>query len=379
MIFLLLLLLIAALIYQLLALVSLWGFFRKPPALDTFPESPGFTVFKPLKGLDPESRECLKTFLAQDYPSYQVLFGVADPDDPVVPLLQELKKVAPPGRVEVIFCPEILGENPKVSILRQLEPLARYGLLVIADGDVKVGRDFLARVAAALTEPGVGLVSCPFRAGRAETLGARLEALTISADFIPSVAVAYYLEGIRFGLGAAMALTRTALERLGGFAALADYLADDYQLGWQVHKAGFEVRLLPYVVETHTPCMSFKDYLRHQIRWTRTYRVCRPRGYFAYGITHALVFSLLVWLSSGLAPWALGLVAATLGLRSVLAWFAEGPCLKGRLPGGAFLLLPFKDLLSFGLWLASFMGNEVEWKGRRFRLTKEGILVPLGE
>jgi ceramide glucosyltransferase len=375
----LLLLLCAALAYQVLALVSLWRFFQKPLPCPSSSESPGITVFKPVTGLDPETRECLESFLTQDYQAYQVLFGVADPADPVLPLLEELRQAAPPGWVEVMLCPEKLGENPKVSILRQLEPKARYDLLVVADGDVKVGPDFLGRAAAALSEPGVGLVSCPYRAGPSESLGAQFEALTISADFIPSVAVAHYVEGIRFALGAAMAFTRTALVGIGGFAALADYLADDYQLGWQISQAGFTVRLLPYVVETVNPRLSFRDYLAHQQRWSRTYRVCRPKGYFAYGITHALVFSLAVWLFSGLAPWALGLVAATLAGRVVLAWFSENVCLRGNLPPTALVLLPLKDLLSFGLWLASFLGHEVVWKGRRYRLSQEGILAPLKE
>jgi ceramide glucosyltransferase len=375
----LLLLLLAALAYQVLALVSLGRFFQRPLPYPSSSESPGITVFKPVKGLDPETRECLESFLTQDYQPYQVLFGVADPADPVLPLLEKLRQAAPPGRVEVILCPEKLGENPKVSILRQLEPQARYDLLVVADGDVKVGSDFLKRAAAALHEPGVGLVSCPYRSGPTNSLGARFEALTISADFIPSVAVAHYVEGIHFALGAAMVFTRKALMQLGGFAALADYLADDYQLGWQISQAGFTLRLLPYVVETVNPRMSFRDYLAHQLRWSRTYRVCRPKGYFAYGITHALVFSLAVWLFSGLAHWALGLVAATLAVRFVLAWFSEAVCLRGSLSPAALLLLPLKDLLSFGLWLASFLGNEVVWKGRRYRLTQEGILVPLEE
>jgi ceramide glucosyltransferase len=264
-----------------------------------------------------------------------------------------------------------------VSSLRQLESQARYDLLVVADGDVKVGPDFLGRAAAALQEPGVGLVSCPYRAGRTRSLGAVLEALTISADFIPSVAVARDVEGIRFALGAAMAFSREALEKIGGFGALADYLADDYQLGWHIHQAGFEVKLLPYVVETLNPRMSFRDYLAHQLRWTRTYRVCRPLGYFAYGITHALVFSLALAALSGWAPWAFGLLAATLTLRWGLAWFCERVCLQGEIPLPALLLLPVKDLLAFGLWLASFLGNEVVWKGRRYRLSREGRLEPL--
>ena len=375
----LILLLLAALAYQILALVSLWRFFKKPLSRLASADSPGITIFKPVKGLAPESRECLESFLTLDYQPYQVLFGVSDPADPAWPLLESLCQAAPPGRVQAVLCPETWGHNPKVNTLRQLEPLARYDLLVVADGDVKVSPDFLDRVAAAFREPQVGLVSCPYRAGPANSLGSWLEALSISADFIPSVAVAQYVEGIRFALGATMAVTRTALAQIGGFAALADYLADDYQLGWRVHQAGFEVRLLPYVVETVTPRMRFKDYLSHQLRWTRTYRVCRPRGYFAYGITHALVFSLVLWLISGLASWALGLVAATLALRLVLAWFSEKVCLGGKLNLTALFLLPVKDLLSFGLWLASFLGNEVVWQGRRYRLTPDGLLVPLGE
>ena len=375
----LILLLLAALAYQILALVSLWRFFKKPLPRLASADSPGITIFKPVKGLAPESRECLESFLTLDYQPYQVLFGVSDPADPAWPLLESLCQAAPPGRVQAVLCPETWGHNPKVSTLRQLEPLARYNLLVVADGDVKVSPDFLDRVAAAFREPQVGLVSCPYRAGPADSLGSWLEALSISADFIPSVAVAQYVEGIRFALGATMAVTRTALAQIGGFAALADYLADDYQLGWRVHQAGFEVRLLPYVVETVNPRMRLKDYLSHQLRWTRTYRVCRPRGYFAYGITHALVFSLILWLISGLASWALGLVAATLALRLVLAWFSEKVCLGGKLNLTALFLLPVKDLLSFGLWLASFLGNEVVWQGRRYRLTPDGLLVPLGE
>jgi len=333
-------------------------------------------VFKPVKGWDPETRECLESFLSQEYHPYQVLFGVADPADPVLPLLREMAAAAP-ARAEVVICPQTLGENPKVSILRQLAPRACYDLLVVADSDVQVGPDFLSRVAGALGEPGMGLVSCPYRSGPSHTLGARLEALTLSADFIPSVAMAHWLEGIRFALGAAMAFRGTALERLGGFAALADYLADDYQLGWRMHQAGFTVKLLPYVVATLNPRLSFRDYLGHQGRWTKTYRVCRPKGYLAYGLTHALVYSLALWAASGLAGWALGLAAATLVVRLAVARFSEEACLGGALPSRAWLLLPIKDILAFALWLLSFWGDEVVWKGRRYRLAPDGRLAPL--
>jgi ceramide glucosyltransferase len=376
MVYLFFLLLTAAWFYQFLALVCLGRFFRPTPGAPPVETGPGITVFKPLRGLTPRSREGLTSFLTQDYQPYQVLFGVREPDDPVVALLRELLRAHPLSDLEVVICPEDLGLNPKISTLRQLMPRARYDLLVIADGDVAVGADYLAQVAAAFREPGVGLVSCPYRAGPSRTPGSILEALTIAGDFIPSVAVAHYVEGIRFALGAAMALTRQALAAIGGLAPLGDFLADDYQLGFRVAQAGFKVKILPYVVETNNPEMSFRDYLAHQLRWARTYRVCRPGGYLAYGITHALVYSLAILLGTGLAPWAWGLAAATLVLRGVLAGFAEGRCLKGRLPLWAFGLLPLRDLLAFGLWLASFLGNRVAWGERAYRVTREGKLAP---
>ena len=368
-------LLAAAWFYQFLALVCLGRFFRPSPSAPPVKTGPGISVFKPLKGLSPLSRECLTSFLTQDYQSFQVLFGVRDPDDPVLALLRELARTHPRCDLSVVICPEDLGLNPKISTLRQLMPLARYDLLVIADGDVMVGPDYLAQVAASFRQPGVGLVSCPYRAGPSQTLGSALEALTIAADFIPSVAVANYVEGIRFALGATMALTRQALTAIGGLAPLADFLADDYQLGFRIAQTGLQVKILPYVVETNNPEMSFSDYLAHQLRWARTYRVCRPAGYLAYGITHALMYSLAILLATGLAPWAWGLAAATLILRVTLAGFSERRCLKGSLPLWAFALLPAKDLLAFGLWLASFLGRRVNWGGGSFRVTPEGKLA----
>ena len=375
--FLFLLLLIGAWGYQLLALVSLWRFFGLAAAPPPVTAGPGITVFKPLKGLTADTRECLTSFLTQRYRPYQVLFGVQDPADPVLPLLRELQQAQAAGpEIDIVLCPEALGLNPKISSLRQMEAQARYDLLVIADADVKVGPDFLSRVAAALQEPGMGLVSCPYRFGPAPTLGTKLEALTIAADFIPSVATAHYVEGIRFALGAAMALNRRALQAIGGFAPLADFLADDYQLGWRVAEAGLGVKILPYVVETLNPDLSLKDYLLHQLRWARTYRVCRPRGYLAYGITHALIFSLALCWGADAAPWALGLAAATLALREILATVARY-YLGAEPAGGNFLLLPLKDLLSFALWALSFLGNRVTWGGKTYRVTPAGKLAAI--
>jgi ceramide glucosyltransferase len=206
-----------------------------------------------------------------------------------------------------------------------------------------------------------------------------LEAWSISADFIPSVATAHYVEGINFALGAVMATSRPVLESIGGLAPIADYLADDYQLGYRVSQTGLKVSLLPYVVETLGGRETIADYLTHQLRWARTYRVCRPKGYFAYGITFALPWSLLAWLTSGLAPWAGGLALISLLVRLAVAAAAEYSCLRGRLPKRYLVLLPCKDLLSFSLWILSFFGNSVIWKGARYRVMPDGRLERLKE
>ena len=341
--------------------------------------SPGISLLKPVKGLEEDTSACLASFIRQDYPNLEILFGVADPGDPVLPLLRALQEKYPHIDIQIIICSQELGLNPKVSTLRQLLPRARHDLIVISDSDVRVRSDLLTRLAAALQQPGVGLATCLYRHGPVYTSGGALEALSISADFIPSVATAHYVEGINFALGAVMATSRPVLESIGGLAPIADYLADDYQLGYRVSQTGLKVSLLPYVVETLGGRETMADYLTHQLRWARTYRVCRPKGYFAYGITFALPWSLLAWLTSGLAPWAGGLALISLLVRLAVAAAAEYSCLRGRLPKRYLVLLPCKDLLSFSLWILSFFGNSVIWKGDRYRVMPDGRLERLKE
>jgi ceramide glucosyltransferase len=374
-----LVLLVAALAYQLFALEALGRFMGSPLSSPAGQDCPGVTILKPVRGLNQDTRDCLISFLNQNYSPVQVLFGVTDPHDPVIQLLDELITKYPQVDLEIVICEKSLGLNPKVSTLRQLEPHARYDYLVISDSDIRVGPDYLQQVMAGLQEPEVGLVTCLYRAGTVRSWGAALEALSISADFIPSVAVAYYVEGIHFGLGATMALSRQVLNGIGGLEGLADYLADDYQLGYKVSQAGYRVCLHPYVVETLSSQESFGGYLAHQLRWARTYRVCRPKGYFAYGITHALTYALLTWLFSGLALWAGGLVLSVLVVRWLLTYGSERIFLRGELPWLYLALLPLKDLISFGLWLLSFLGDQVIWQGKKYRVTPAGKLIKLTE
>jgi ceramide glucosyltransferase len=368
-----------ALVYQFAAWLALSRFLKRPLPRLSKGAAPGISLLKPVKGLEAETAACLASFIQQDYPRREILFGVADPADPVLPLLRDLQAQHPDVPVKVSICPRPLGLNPKVSTLRQLLPQARHELIVISDSDVRVPPDLLTRLAAALQQPGVGLATCLYRSGPVSTCGAALEGLTISADFIPSVALAFYLEGINFALGAVMALPRTVLDQIGGLAAIADFLADDYQLGYRVSQAGWQVHLLPSVVETLAPSQTVAGYLAHQLRWARTYRVCRPWGWFAYGVTFALPWGLLAWLAGGLASWGGLLAGCCLLVRLAVAAAVERLCLRGSLPWASFLLLPLKDLSSFGLWILSFLGNTVNWQGKSYRVAPDGRLVEIQE
>lgn len=368
---------ILALLYQLGALLALWSFRRRPQLVRHQGPLPGITVLKPLRGVDEDTAACLSSFVAQDYPLFQVLFGVAEVTDPVVPLVEELQRRYPDRDLQLVHCPQHLGSNPKVSTLQQLLPQATHDLLVISDSDVLAPPDLLQHLATALQNPRLGVTSCLYRAGSPETLGSALEALAISADFIPSVAVAHYLEGVRFALGAVMAIRRETLTQIGGLASMADYLADDYQLGWRAAQAGWQVSVLPLVVATLQRRTTVKGFLAHQLRWARTYRVCRPRGFLGYGITFALIWSLVAWWASGFTGGTALLVGCCFLGRALVAWQAAK--LLGQAPWSwqLLLLLPGKDILSFGLWALSFCGDSVIWQGRRYRVQPDGRLTEI--
>lgn len=368
-----LLLILAGLFYQVGAAVALWRFRRRTALRGAAVDLPGISVLKPVRGLEPGLTAALESFLRQDYPCFEVLFGVADPHDPVWPVLQDLQVRYPQVPIRIVLCPQRLGANPKVSTLQQLLPQARHPLLIIADSDVVAPPELLRQLAAALEPPSQGLVSCLYRHLPPRTPGAALEALAINVDFIPSVAVAHYLEGVRFALGAVMAIKRSLLPAIGGLAALADHLADDYQLGWRVAQTGHRVAILPLVVETGNPRQRVQGFWQHQLRWARTYRVCRPGGFLAYGITFVFPWALLGWLTGGVGFW--GPVLALL-VRLGAAWICQR-LLAGRPLTWELALLPFKDGLSWLLWLLSFLGDEVVWQGRRYRVHSDGRLQPL--
>ncbi len=268
-----------------------------------------------------------------------------------------------------MHCPQVLGVNGKVSNLAQMLKQARYEHIIINDSDILVPRDYLLRVLAPLAQPGVGMVTTLYRGLAGSTLGSKLEALGLSTDFTGGVLVARAMEGgIRFGLGATIATTKTVLHEIGGLEPLADYLGDDYELGARTAAAGHQVQLADIVVETALPDYNFRDFWEHQLRWARNVRDRRPGQYFGLIVTFGLIWAALAVLAAPGAWWTWPVLVVTVALRVAAAVVVGRGVLSDPQVLGSLWLLPLRDLVALAIWLASYFGDEVEWRGLRFRL-----------
>jgi ceramide glucosyltransferase len=333
------------------------------------------SILKPLKGTDPKMYESLRSHCLQDVPEYELIFGVSDPADPAIGLIERLQVEFPHAAVRFMICTRNLGANIKVSNLAQMLLEAKYEHILVNDSDICVPPDYLRRVTAPLADPQVGLVTCLYRGVPSRTLGSRLESLGISTDFSAGVLAAGSLEcGIRFGLGSTLTFRRSDLKAIGGFEAVVDYLADDYEIGRRIAAEGLTVRLSDVVVETHLPAYTLRQFVDHQLRWGRTVRDSRPWGYLGLVLTFGVPWALLsLLLSHGvLAAWAL-LVAVT-GLRVAVAMLVGWSVLRDRQVLPLLPLLPLRDILALLVWIASLTGHTVVWRGDAFKL-KHGKLT----
>lgn len=325
-----------------------------------------------MKGLDAEAYENFATFCQQDYPCFELLFGVADPDDPVIPVIKKLQDDYPEVDIHLVVG-SVAGTNCKAALLHVLANRARYDVLAVSDSDMRVTPEYLHRVVTPLADPDIGLVTCPYRGERPTTFTARLEALYMGVSFLPSVLVARKFLNMRFAMGATNVLRRKDLARFGGFAAISDYLADDYQLGVSVSGLGLRVHLSDYVMTSILGVTTFPEQWHREVRWAHCNRISRPLEYpgllLSYSTPLAVIllavsgFSLLGWLSLG----------ASLVLRWVVAWLVAG--YTGDYVSRRWLIwLPLRDMLSALVWCAGVAGRHIVWRGETFLLHGDGRL-----
>jgi ceramide glucosyltransferase len=357
---------LAAIAFYIANLIALraWRKQSVPPAA-TFPIS----ILKPLKGCDPQMYEAFRSHCLQEYPApYEIIFGVNDAYDEAIPAVERLQKEFPQHPIALVVCHEVLGANRKVSNLAQMVKRAQYGHVLVNDSDITVPPDYLSRAMRWFADPKIGMVTCLYRARPARTIWSRLEALGVLLDFMPGALTARLLERrVRFGLGSTMAVSRAALEKVGGFESLVDYLADDYELANAVVKAGYRVVVPDVVVETHVHDYSFSEFWDHQLRWGRTVRSSRFGGYLGlivtFGLGWAMVWA-ITWRSFWVAP-------AGVGGMLAMRWLLLGvyaSALEDDRAVKSWWLVPLRDLISPLVWLCSIVGSKIVWRGEVFRL-----------
>ena len=357
---------VAAAAYYVLVVIAAWRWGR--PAMRAVAVQGGVSMLKPVRGRDPHFYEAIRSHALQDYPQYEILFGVHDPNDPATDDIRRLIAEFPERSIRLVVATTRLP-NGKVGVLTDLAAEARYPLLLITDADIRVPPEYLRQAAAALEQPQTGLATCLYRA-RSDAWPGCWEALGVATEFAPSVLVARLIGSGEFALGSTLLLRAEDLRRIGGFPAIGDYLADDYQLGLRITQLGLRVAFAAPVVETHLGGETWGGAWRHQLRWSRAIRVSRPGGYFGYVVTHATVWSLLAFLAG---YWQLGVAALALRFLGGI-WVGYG-VLRDFAVVRYCYLIPLRDLWGFAVWLGGLLGGTVEWRGERLRIASDGKIV----
>ncbi|ARN83668.1 bacteriohopanetetrol glucosamine biosynthesis glycosyltransferase HpnI [Methylocystis bryophila] len=361
--------------YACLALTAMLLGLRRSQASQQPQDPPPASILKPLCGAEPRLYENLRSFCLQDYPHYQIVCGVRDLNDPAVESVRRLQQEFPALDLELVADPRLHGANYKVSNLINIFGRCRHDLLVLADSDIRVTRNYLAEVVAPLHDPSVGIVTCLYRGRPAAGLWSRLGALFIDDWFASSVWVAHLLGSRDFAFGATIALKRETLTAVGGFEAIADQLADDYRLGELTRKRGMRTVLSQHIVTTDVAEADPKSLIEHELRWLRTIRSLQPFGFMFCFVTFSLPVALIGFLlaiDSLAAQSALGITAAArLALHVVQRRRAEQP------PFAEIGLIAPRDCLNLVLWCASFASWRVRWGRQRFQAEEKGALYEI--
>jgi ceramide glucosyltransferase len=337
---------------------------------------PPISLLKPLKGAEAGLESYLATFLCQDYPAYEVLFAVREETDPAVAVVNRLKQQYPEIPIRLLLTGQPPYANAKVYSLEKMAEAASHSLLIITDSDASVAPDYLRAMAREFSSPQVGAVTNLYRGVAGNDFWSRLEALGMSTEFMAGVVVAERMEGMKFMLGPSMAISKDCLQAIGGFAAMADYLADDFVLGHWSAEAGYEVRLSAHVINHHASTSGFLETFKHRLRWNRSSRYSRPSGYYGQGFTYFLPWMVLLFLFAP-AWWSLALLLSILILRIWLAIELGLKLLGDKTVSGNLWLTPLQDAISFATWLGGLKGREIIWRNERYRLHRGGRFTPV--
>jgi ceramide glucosyltransferase len=371
---------LAPLAYYLIAIYCEWDYFRK--IRHTKPERSEFTppasVLKPVRGVDDEAYGNFASFCRLDYPKYEILFAVADADDPVLPILKKLRSDFPERNIRVITDVPQLGANRKLNNLAALAVEAKHDVLVISDSDVRVVPSYLREVAAKFVDPQVGVVTAFFRGETRGSLGAELAALVLATETVPNALVARKVEGkVQFAFGWTMATTKEHLRSVGGFEDMVNVHSDDFELGNRIAARGLKIELLPVPAEMRFAPETFRQYLRHELRWAIGLKNVRPVGYCGLLLTFGLPWTILAMMVVPTVGAAIGYAAAYLVLRLGQVWLAGVWGLNDSVTKKSWWLTPFRDLVNFAVWIAGFFSNQIVWRGVSYRV-RRGMLEVVG-
>jgi ceramide glucosyltransferase len=364
--------------YGLIALWSARDFERSARGGDVG-EALGVSILKPVKGVDARMFAGLVSHCVQEYAGeFELVFGVSSLEDAAVREVARLRVEFPGVSIRLVECKERLGTSGKMSNLVQMLPAAKFEHVIVNDSDIRVSPKYLERVMAGFGDERVGLVTVPYFGWAEGGLWSKLEALGIATDFMPGVLVARKLEGgIRFGLGSTLATTKTALAAIGGFEGMVDQLADDYELGARLSAAGYRVALVREVVETTVPRYTLRGFCEHQLRWARSTRDSRRWGYLGLAVTYVLPWSMMAMVASGFALWSFSLFSMALLVRVSVALMVGVGILRDGQVLRDIVWLPLRDCFGLFFWAWSYAGDEIVWRGERFRL-RRGVLEKQG-
>jgi ceramide glucosyltransferase len=363
-------------IYYLIVIYSSWRYFNQPLKAPDPDFHPSVSNLKPIRGLDPEAYENLSSFCRQDYPDYEIVFCIDSDDEAVIFVIDRLKVDFPKSRIRVLHGSGRVATNDKVAKLARLVDEAAHEVVVISDSDVRVRPDYLRQVTAPLRDPKIGAVTCFYTPTAINTFTDHLQTAGMTSDFYAGVLVAWQLDGIKFALGTTIATTKAHLAGFGGYASIENQPADDLLVGRLIAEQGYEVVLLPYVIETVPDYHSMRALILKRLRWLVVMRHVRPSGHLGLLLTQGLPWSIAAVMVHPSAAVALAYLGTYCCLRVAMTWMIGIHGLKQPRFWKQMPLIPLWDALAFLIWLASFLRKSIRWRGADYYI-REGKLVPV--